>query len=903
MKKMLTFLMASAMTLGMASAADTFMYSHYFEDFSTVATGDWGSVDVNGAAARTGAFNVNGTNKNLELKPGGSVGKPGGMSAYKQVWQTPITSTDSVKISFIFQNNATISSATQYLFFLDSNKKPIFGINADRSKPTGSSTAQWMVRLPSLYKNFADSTSFAKAFNSSDPQMSATGGAFKMQVTLHFDTHTYSIHAQKGTYTATANPIFVANTDAPFIVKDKPFLDQTASDISWLINTIANTSTSSSYNSSSIWGNIDSLTVEQEKPYVGDAYVSVNSVDQNGAVIRTSQVMVPIGQKYQAVSTATNTFELNGKYYYYDAANTTSTSTTCTSDGLAAINLKFMGNNSQSGPFVWHPNSTSGNWNEFTANFLSAENNQIGYQSGREVIFNGSATKDTVTITQTVDLGDKNMTVNGGKFLFTGSGSVKTTGNLNLNVSTGDSLYINNKNLLSGNVVVKGGYIQLTAGAIGSGAVKIDDNAEIYLKGGYNDLTNTTIADGKVLTISTSNENEEGISGNLYGAGELKINLNNLRGHLGCNMSQWAGQKITVVSKAGSTSNQILMITSDAARDGLYNKELYLDSLIQVGAAYTANQTCAIGALSGTPKAVLGALTNVANGNKKTFYKIGGLNTNTEYAGTISDAQYRDAGIDTVYVEKVGTGSLTLSSKNLIYKGNTTVSEGNLILKGKLTEPTDTVFVKEGAKLVVIGKRELDALGVMQQTGGIIAGSVKVAGTLESQGGNYNGTGLYLNGTSKFVAKVESDSVPCATFQFCMIEPSCTLEIAPVVSYKVGDKFRVFSADAITNGIIAGAFGSVVDAEKWDVTNLLVDGTVVALDGRELAVNDLQKEQIRAYFTEGMLQVAGLESGDTYKVVNTSGVLVDSTVKMPKGLYIVVVKTAKGNVKLKVANF
>ncbi len=904
MKKIITCLMALAVSVGMMKAADSFLYNHYSENFSAATAGDWGSVDSLGAVSTkcTNSFNVDGTNQNLVLKVGGSssLGANTGKNVYKHWFQNPIISPDSITISFIYRNTGTTSSA-QYLYFCDTNRKPIFGIGCDRSKNSLKGTA-WVPRLPLKFVSLKDSTKNFWIDATLAPELSTTDGGFKVTVTINFATKTYSFSALKGTYTALGNPNFVAGTAAPFVRNNMPFLDNSAGDLSWLMNTMGATSNVSTGN---VFGYLDDISITQIKPYVGDANVSVNSLDQEGNVVKTYSISAPIGQRYKAVASDLVSFDANGFYYLYDAANTSSLETTCTADGLAKINIKFTKAVSHNGPFTWAAQNDTANWNESEANFVTALNEPTAYQMGRSVIFNGADSTRLVQLTSIMDLKDQDWTINGKKLIFKGAGTVKTSGNFNLNLAASDSIQIQNANLLTGNAYIKGGTTTIAnSSAFGSAMLNITSDASIVESGSIFLSNNATIADGATFSVVTTNSNYQGYSGKLFGNGDLKFLVYGPRNLFGCNLNQWGGKKITMVAKAGLTSSQLIGINSDSTLIGLANRELALDSFVHVSGAATL-RTATIGALSGSKSAVLGALIDVANTSVSSYWKIGSLNTNTEFAGTINNSLYMySSTANRVFVEKVGTGSLTLSGTALAYTGNTNVTSGKLILKGNLNSQKDTVYVAADGTLEVIGARALDANNTMQYTNGTIAGDIYVNGTLAVQSANLNTpNGLYLNANSTFIAKVESDSVPAASTQYTYIDPVTTLKIAPVKSYNAGDVFRVFSAEAAP--YIIGSFGTVADAEKWDVSKLYVDGTVKALAGGNgtSAVKAVEVAKVSAYFINGTLIVTGLQEGDTFKVVNTSGVLVDSTVKLPKGLYIVVVKTAKGNVKLKVANF
>ena len=107
----------------------------------------------------------------------------------------------------------------------------------------------------------------------------------------------------------------------------------------------------------------------------------------------------------------------------------------------------------------------------------------------------------------------------------------------------------------------------------------------------------------------------------------------------------------------------------------------------------------ALGALAG------GASTTLAgNGSYAlaTVFSIGGNNTNTTFAGKIVNGGFSSA--PTTAINKVGTGTLTLSGTNNSYSGATTVSGGVLAITG-LAWPTNstTIAVATNSVLDVSG--------------------------------------------------------------------------------------------------------------------------------------------------------------------------------------------------------
>lgn len=105
----------------------------------------------------------------------------------------------------------------------------------------------------------------------------------------------------------------------------------------------------------------------------------------------------------------------------------------------------------------------------------------------------------------------------------------------------------------------------------------------------------------------------------------------------------------------------------------------------------TTSSTLNFGALSG----VSGATLRAGGGYTPTAV-IGALNTDSTYAGKITLS---------ISINKVGTGTLTLSGSGNAYTGTTTVSQGTLLLSGAavISSSSPSVDVQSGATLDVSG--------------------------------------------------------------------------------------------------------------------------------------------------------------------------------------------------------
>ena len=106
-----------------------------------------------------------------------------------------------------------------------------------------------------------------------------------------------------------------------------------------------------------------------------------------------------------------------------------------------------------------------------------------------------------------------------------------------------------------------------------------------------------------------------------------------------------------------------------------------------------------VGELS-TAEGSQGEVRTGSNTKHPVTLRVGGLNTDSTYAGKITE--YKDAASHRVSVVKTGTGMWTLSGENR-YKGTTTVEQGTLNITGTITSDTT---VQSGASITGIGTIE-----------------------------------------------------------------------------------------------------------------------------------------------------------------------------------------------------
>jgi len=234
---------------------------------------------------------------------------------------------------------------------------------------------------------------------------------------------------------------------------------------------------------------------------------------------------------------------------------------------------------------------------------------------------------------------------------------------------------------------------------------------------------------------------------------------------------------------------------------------------INQGGFYTfSSQTVNIGALTGDGVLLSAYIVN-------TNYNIGYLNTSTNFSGIIANDPYGG----TAFVNKVGSGTLTLSGTNT-YSGATTVSAGTL------KAGSTSAFGSNSATTVASGAT-LDLAGFSNAVGSLAgAGTVTNSGaaaTLTAGGNNtsttfsgviQNGsgtTGLTKSGTGNFTLTGNNTHTGLTTVS------AGTLTLSPTTSNSIG-AITVAGGAAGATLVVSGATtasGAVVVGANTTDTN------------------------------------------------------------------------------------
>jgi autotransporter-associated beta strand protein len=233
----------------------------------------------------------------------------------------------------------------------------------------------------------------------------------------------------------------------------------------------------------------------------------------------------------------------------------------------------------------------------------------------------------------------------------------------------------------AGGTTIQGGELQLAAGGrAGTGAVTFDggelDGATLRLNGGnndYNAITNSLVVPaGKTGNLMLSGRVEVGSTVTGASDSTLNVGVQYVRDNINGNWSGFNGQ----LNLTGAGEFRI------NNGNGLANARLNLGAGVLVQQVYnppSGGQTVQnIGELSGVAGAMLGG--QPVSG-RYVNWTVGGLNTDSTFAGSIQNDTDPGNGLGEARLTKVGSGTLTLSGTTT-YTSTTTISGGTLNITG-----------------------------------------------------------------------------------------------------------------------------------------------------------------------------------------------------------------------------
>ena len=398
-----------------------------------------------------------------------------------------------------------------------------------------------------------------------------------------------------------------------------------------------------------------------------------------------------------AARSYTDTGLLNGTVYYYAVA-------AVSLGGTSAYSAQVSGTASRpSGTVYWTGNGNE-NWDTSTLNWQYGSA-ATTYQNGDSLVFGNNGGNIPIYLTGNVSPGG--ITVNSGNvnYAIGGIGAITGTTGLVFDGSNA-TLTIGVANSYSGQTIIESGTLILESpGNLGTGAV-VFENATLSTNSYGNNYTLTSGATtlamgGNTFNVAAGNTGTIILPtamniGPVTGAGTMNFNA------AGAGVAAkavnfcgtWGGEFTGTLNITGTTGALLTARYNGGSPSFDGNLSEATVNLNNVGICSWNNSggnTFSFGALNGTSTA---SIIGSAYAGGMTV-SIGGLNTNSVFAGSITNT---GGGGNTALI-KTGTGSLTLSG-SCGYSEATSVTAGNLTVNGMLSGSTAMALtVSSGASL------------------------------------------------------------------------------------------------------------------------------------------------------------------------------------------------------------
>jgi autotransporter-associated beta strand protein len=378
------------------------------------------------------------------------------------------------------------------------------------------------------------------------------------------------------------------------------------------------------------------------------------------------------------------------------------------------------------GSVIW-TGATNNQWDVQTTQNWSLNGSPNTFFTGDDVTFNNTGANPAVTLTGTVS--PRNMVVNSStnNYGFTG-GVISATGTLTKQGSS--TLTFGNTNQFT-SVSLEGGAVDVSgvAGTLGTGPLTMA-GASIVNVGSGAALTNSSlaVAAGTSNTLSINGGAAAGGTTSiptLTGDGNLSIvgnvddkwlALGNTGGFTGELSIGPDGTNATLLGNVRMLGGQTTFPNAVVNLSGL--------TLANQAGASAAEAVFAFGELNGDAATILNAFIGGSTSRPDAVWRIGDLNTDSQFDGLIVD-NAATAADSLSHVLKVGTGKLTLTGLSS-YTGDTTVQDGELSVTNAFFADTSDLFVGSTGVLDLdyIGSDSIDSLyfGNVPQAPGVYGG-------------------------------------------------------------------------------------------------------------------------------------------------------------------------------------
>jgi len=702
-----------------------------------------------------------------------------------------------------------------------------------------------------------------------------TATAYNIRAKLNFTTHIID------------SLIITKKTDnSKAIFTNLAFLSSTATDVSEISCFATKSSNAGNGGNSGFNYSIDNFQTYKLVEAVTST-VTVNYLDPSNVSFKTANVVSNqiVASTYTALATDKATYTDGSFYYIYDAASTTADNVVVAADGSSVINLKFKKIAVSAGTYTW-TGITNSNWSDVDANFTTDGTNSLAYQSTNPIIFPATATNKAISVSQSLNLGAGNVTVNADGYGLTGLGSISGTGSLNIDLSGTSAVSLGVTNNLTGGTKIAGGAVTVSkAGTLGSGVIF---NGASTLTSNYPIPAATFNTSSQIL--STAVTSISGISA-IAGA-KASISSSFVTSNAAYAFSIAPTGTIAGELELNGTGTDTKFGLTAVAADYLANAKVTLKgtAYLFIDAIQTAATTINIGTLSGESGARLGwgktpTLTYDIN------WSVGALNESSTYAGTISNlGGYQGSGSfytgSFTHLTKVGTGILTLSGTDNTHNGNYIVKSGELNVTGTIANATSKDSV---------------ALGATLSGTGTVGGNTIVNGTLK---GRLNfGTSLTLAGTTNLVV----DGFAATQYDSITVVGAATLGGVLNVTVNAAAPAISTTIRLIKAGSYSGSFATINLPTNYtfDAATGLLTYTVAT----KLSSENANRLNIYPTLTHDFVNIEGVNAS-TVELLNTIGQTVKqvsllngkTSINMnglSTGTYLVKVHSTDGSVNVK----
>ena len=320
---------------------------------------------------------------------------------------------------------------------------------------------------------------------------------------------------------------------------------------------------------------------------------------------------------------------------------------------------------------TWRGDGSANLWNTSVSNWFNGSG-PAAFKNNDAVTFD-----DTGTNSPAINL---STSVSPSAFIFDSTNSYQIAGNsslsgsMNLSKSGSGSLTLFNPHSYTGGTTLNEGTLILSnLNSLGSGALTLNGGtAQLISTGGPAIFPNlvTVAAPSTIQVLGNSGYNNEAFGAAFSGSANLDFNIasgGTFSVRSGMTLSGYSG--IISLRAPGTFRWQGGVGSSTTAFDLGTNGTM----IVRDGGTIT------LGSLAGG----VGTFLKGASGTAvATTYVIGGKNFSTTFAGQITNGTI--AGVNTLALQKVGTGTLTLTGTNY-HTATTTVTNGALVVNGTIT--------------------------------------------------------------------------------------------------------------------------------------------------------------------------------------------------------------------------